>query len=140
MLMMVASILGVAALWSTTTPVVFIPGQVEELAEPSTTGLETDRVALSSKETASGRIVTYLPQPLWLQPKVGMAVEIRARSLHHGAAAGKVLAVGHRLEPIPAALRSRNHLPVEMGLPVVVSRPCELAILPGEVVDVRLLQ
>lgn len=87
-----------------------------------------------------GRIIAYLPQPLRKPPTLGARVEIRTRSFPPVVLQGKVIAVGSRMESIPGCLRPNGTSAVpELGLPIMVSRPCHLEVVPGEIVDLRLL-
>lgn len=87
-----------------------------------------------------GRIIAYLPQPLRKHPTLGASVEIRTRSFPPVVLQAKIIAVGSRMESIPGCLRPNGTSAVpELGLPIVVSRPCQLNVVPGEIVDLRLL-
>jgi multidrug resistance efflux pump len=82
------------------------------------------------------RILAYIRQPLTLEPKVGMDVEIRTRTLHRQVAVGKILQVGNKMEPFSAPLRVRGFdQAMERGLPFLVSRPPGLVVHPSELVD-----
>ena len=83
------------------------------------------------------RVIAYLRQPLNLELRTNMTVEIRSRALHHDAGLGRVLAVGTQLEPILPQLlpRGTTSNTLEYGLPVLVSLPVGLRVLGGEVVD-----
>ncbi len=88
--------------------------------------------------SAPARLVGWLRQPLALEPRAGMAVEVRSRRPDGSAGEAKVLAVGRVLEPVPAtqlALLDRAGSP-ELGLRVYLSLPAGLALRPGEFVDV----
>ncbi|MEN9676171.1 MAG: hypothetical protein RIS76_2067 [Verrucomicrobiota bacterium] len=83
------------------------------------------------------RVIAYLRQPLNLELRTNMAVEIRSRALHHDAGLGRILAVGTQLEPILPQLLPRGTASntLEYGLPVLVSLPVGLRVVGGEVVD-----
>lgn len=83
------------------------------------------------------RVITFLRQPLNLEVRTNMAVEVRSRARHREAGMGRVLSVGTQLEPILPQLMPRGANPnlVEYGLPVLVSLPPHLSVLAGEVVD-----
>lgn len=82
------------------------------------------------------RILAYARQPLTLEPKVGMEVEIRTRALHKQVGVGKILQVGNKMEPFSAPLRVRGFdQAMERGLPFLVSRPPGLVVHPSELVD-----
>ena len=89
--------------------------------------------------TTATRIVGYVRRPFNLIPQPGDDVEIRRQSFKREVAAGKVLDVGSQLEAIalnlvPIAGGATN----ELGLPFSVSIPAELALIPGEPVDLIL--
>jgi multidrug resistance efflux pump len=86
-------------------------------------------------------LVGYLRQPLSLQPRIDLPVEIRTRSAARRSAPATIIGVGHALEPIPSTVLSlfnRGGNP-ELGLRVHVSLPPHLPLHPGEQVDVRIV-
>lgn len=96
-------------------------------------------VVISAAKT--DHIVAYVRQPIRLDVRPGMNVEVRARSLNRGVGMGKVISVGSQLEPIlpellPAKV-SGSSSTVEYGQPVLVSMPPGLQVMPGEIVDLR---
>jgi multidrug resistance efflux pump len=86
--------------------------------------------------TSSDRIVGYVRQPFTFEPRVGMSVEVRARSYKRPVSEAQIIGVGSQLEPISPALlspfSSRSH---EVGLPILVTLPSAQKLMPGEVVD-----
>jgi len=86
------------------------------------------------------KIVAYLRQPLRLDARIGMQVEVRSRSFNRGGAMGEVLSIGGQMEPIlPELIQMRGSTSqVEYGLPILVSVPPELNLIPGEIVDLAL--
>ena len=52
----------------------------------------------------SDRIVGYMRQPLAFQPRVGMKVEVRARSFNRCVSQAQILEIGSQMEPISSAL------------------------------------
>lgn len=84
------------------------------------------------------RILGYVRQPLNLHPKVGDPVEVRARSFNRLSAKARIMKVGTQLELIPfelLPLAVQNHA-TEYGLPVLITLPKELQLMPGEIVDI----
>ena len=84
-------------------------------------------------------IVAFIRQPLNLDPAPGMAVEVRSRAGARQTGLAKILEVGLQLEPItpgllPPSTTGGGNRP-ETGLPVLVSLPTNLKLLPGEIVD-----
>lgn len=89
------------------------------------------------------RIVGFMRQPLSLEPKPGMTVEVRTRTFHRQEAHATITAVGSQFEPIGPALLAAMHLPnsatgTELGLRVSITAPAGLALKPGEHVDLIL--
>lgn len=86
----------------------------------------------------SDRITAFIRQPVRIDVQKGMSFEIRSRSLNRAVAVGEVIAVGGQMEPIlPELLPMRPNTAsnIEYGLPIVVRIPPELALVPGEIVD-----
>ncbi len=86
------------------------------------------------------RIVGFIRQPVALEPKAGMSVEVRTRTFQRQAGVSTIGQVGNQLEAIPPTLLAAMRLPVsvtptEFGLRVVVPTPPGLAVRPGEQVD-----
>jgi multidrug resistance efflux pump len=94
---------------------------------------------LTVSATTATRIVGYVRKPYGTIPKPGDTITIRRQSFKREVAPGTVLDVGGQLEAIsynlvPVATGNTN----ELGLPFSVSIPAELALIPGEPVDLIL--
>jgi HlyD family secretion protein len=88
---------------------------------------------------SGGRIIGYMRQPISLEPQPGMAVEVRSRAGKKTAAIGRITHVGSQMEVInPTLLPNRNQL--ENGLPIAVTLPPELKLIPGESVSLSIRQ
>jgi membrane fusion protein, multidrug efflux system len=86
------------------------------------------------------RIVGYLRVPLATQPTAGMEVQVRTRRPRREVGKATVTEVGTQLESVPATLLGPiNFANIVQGLPLDISLPANLKILPGELVDVTLL-
>ncbi len=86
------------------------------------------------------RIVGFIRQPLGLEPKPGMTVEVRTRTLARQSANAQILEVGKIMEPVSPtilALLNRTNSP-ELGLRIHIAVPAELRLRPGEQVDVTM--
>lgn len=82
-------------------------------------------------------ILGFVRQPISVKPKVGDVVVIRSRGNTRQAAEATVVAVGARLELFTQPLRVRGFdSSQERGLPVLIALPEELALYPGELVDI----
>jgi HlyD family secretion protein len=82
------------------------------------------------------RIVAYERQPLRHPLHPGDRVHVRSRATH-AVADARVLQVGTQLDPIDPALlplTSSGRL-AEAGLPLLIELPGQLALAPGEIVD-----
>jgi multidrug resistance efflux pump len=86
------------------------------------------------------RIVGYLRPPVVIEPKPGMDVRIRTRSLHRQVGLAKIIEVGSQLENVPQPLLGQVKLAnAELGLPIDISMPSNLQIRAGELVDITLI-
>jgi HlyD family secretion protein len=84
-------------------------------------------------------IISYLRQPIPFEPKVGMQMEVRTRSLQMQSGVARIQNVGAQFEGITNALAvMRPGVPVDLGLPIEVSLPPEMKLRPGEIVDLTL--
>jgi hypothetical protein len=87
-------------------------------------------------ETQPKKIIAYMPQPLSVEPSVGMKVKVRARTAKRPIGFGKVEQVAAHFAPIPPVLLSPAlNRPTEMGVPVDISIPDGLSLRAGEPVD-----
>ena len=95
-------------------------------------------LSLASPEPV--RLVGYLRQPLAVEPRPGMMVELRTRRPGRQSAPSVVVGAGRVLEPVPPtllALLGRAGTP-ELGLRVHLALPPGLSLRPGEQVDVMM--
>ena len=108
----------------TVSAIYYRPGQVARAGDPVLTVVD-----------GHGRhIIAYVRQRQGLEPKVGMEVAVRNRSLPRQVVRTLIDRVGDQIEPVPLHhLRNPNLL--EWGLPVRIALPEELALRPGELVD-----
>ena len=87
----------------------------------------------------SVRIIGYLRQPTTIEPKLGMAVQVRTRGLHRESAPAKIIDIGTQFETIAPSLQPPvKFANLELGLPIAVSLPSDLKVRPGELVDLTL--
>jgi multidrug resistance efflux pump len=92
--------------------------------------------------TQPEKIIAYLPQPLALEPEVGMEVRVSTRSLRRASGIAKVQDVGQYLEPIPPVfLPPLARQVVQLGLPIHVAVPGSLTkkVRVGELVNLNFL-
>ena len=86
--------------------------------------------------TNATRIVGYIRRPFGVLPKANDTVQIRRQSFKREVAIGTITEVSGQLEVIPSTLvPTPTGTTGELGLPFSVSIPAELALIPGEPVD-----
>jgi multidrug resistance efflux pump len=108
---------------------------------------------LTVTATQADRIHAFALPPWGEKPQVGMAVEVIRRSQRRERALAEVTHVGKHVDLIPPNLLAQTeprglglnnatsqnaaNRPMDLGLPLVISLPRELELLPGELVDLR---
>jgi len=105
------------------------PGQAVAADEPI--------LALESQEGT--HILAYVRQPMRDLPEVGSEVEVRRRNQQRELGAAQILSIANHFEPISELLMHTLNSPlsVEYGLPVLISMPTGMDLIPGEVIHVR---
>jgi len=89
--------------------------------------------------TQPEKIISYLRQPIPFEPKVGMQVEVRTRSLQSQTALAQITNIGSHFENITNALAmTKINTPYDLGLPIEIAVPAGLKIRPGELVDLTI--
>lgn len=116
-----------------------IDGMVTAVAQHVGSKIVGNSPIVTISATSSTRIVGYLRRPWSPVPKPGDTVQIRRQSFGREVAEGTVLEVSGQLEPIafnlvPTTTTGTN----ELGLPFSISIPPQLALIPGEPVDLIL--
>ena len=81
------------------------------------------------------RIIGYIRQPVTMVPTTNDSVTITTRSQPRQSARGQILRVGAQFEPINPALLVTDSKRVEVGLPILVSIPSGISLVPGEYVN-----
>ncbi len=89
--------------------------------------------------TNSERIVAYLRQPAAFPPQAGDSVRVRSRMNRRQTGIAQVLRVGHHYEAVSTNVAAANPGFAPRGLPVLIGLPENMALLPGELVDLALL-
>jgi hypothetical protein len=77
-------------------------------------------------------------EPLPPVPTTNDTVTVRARNSKRQIAQAPILRVGAQLERITNAVLLADPTRVQNGLPILVSLPRNMALLPGEVVDLSI--
>ena len=88
--------------------------------------------------THSDRVVGYLRQPIDSRPTTNDTVIVKTRTQNRQQAVGRILRVGTEMELINPALLSTDSNRVEVGLPILVSIPGGMKLVPGEFVDLSI--
>ena len=86
----------------------------------------------------SDRIVGYLRQPIHSRPTTNDIVVVSTRSQRRQCATGRIIRVGTQMELINPALLSTDSNRIEVGLPILVSIPDGMKLVPGEFVDLSI--
>ncbi len=117
-----------------------ITGRVSRVNKFAGSSVAQNETIVTISDPKVDRILGYVAQPIRVEPKVGMAVELRTRGAQRVVARSLITHVGPRVEFFTAPLRVRGMgAAQERGLPFVVSVPPEMNLLPGELVDVSLV-
>jgi multidrug resistance efflux pump len=88
--------------------------------------------------TRAERLVGFLRQPIAVEPKPGMTVEVRTRTFERKRGTATVAQIGAQMEPITPTLLTAMNLPITTaatGLRVHVTNPVGLGLRAGEQVD-----
>jgi len=93
---------------------------------------------LTVTATHSDRIVGYLRQPITSRPTTNDLVIVSKRSHGRQCATGRIIRVGTQMEMINPALISTDSNRIEVGLPILVSIPGGMKLVPGEFVDLSI--
>jgi multidrug resistance efflux pump len=110
---------------------------MEVLRRPGENLLPGDPIlTISSKQ--GERIVGYLRPPLTIEPKPGMAVQIRPRTLPREEAEGRISGVGASFEVVTNLALARPNTVPELGLPISIGVPGPMVnrLRPGELIDI----
>ncbi len=117
-----------------------IDGVVTAVLRRSGEAVASAEPILQITSAQTDRIVGFIRQPVAIEPKAGMTVEVRTRTFQRQAGVSAIGQVGNQLEAIPPSLLAAMRLPVsatptEFGLRVVIPTPRGLPVRPGEQVD-----
>ena len=137
-----------------------IPGTVSTIYRRSGENVAAGEPIVTITATRGERIHAFLLPGSTLEPRVGMAVEVRSRSGRRASGQARVLHVAHHLDLMdstlvlsstrrpassygqasgaPTAAAGLPSLPI--GRPLSISVPESLDLLPGEPVDLRFVE
>lgn len=113
-----------------------IDGTVDTISRHSGEVVTAGEPIATINAHTSDRIVGYVLQPGSFRIAVGTPVEVRSRFGAKAYGPATVLTIGTQMEPVNPLLLPPASSPVPtLGLPVGISIPESLHLLPGEVVD-----
>jgi len=114
-----------------------IDGVVSMIHRHSGESVVAGDAIITVSSVQSEQIVAFVRQPLIYSPKIGMAVRVRARTPHRETGEANIIQVGSQMEAYSSAmLPFASTRPQEWGLPVMISLPAGLKVVPGELVDI----
>ena len=90
---------------------------------------------VSISDPITRRIVGYVRQPVVEVPTTNDRVRIVTRTQPRQVANAQIISVGAQMEPISPALLAPDNKRIEVGLPILVSVPPTIRLLPGEHVN-----
>ncbi|MDP6380371.1 MAG: HlyD family efflux transporter periplasmic adaptor subunit [Phycisphaerae bacterium] len=112
-----------------------ISGKVSAIYRLPGNAVRAGDVIMTVAADHSQRIISYLREGQRFRPEVGMEVTIRTRSEKPRMVKAMIEQIGPQFEAIPEhQLRHRDL--VEWGLPVSISLPEGVGLIPGELVDI----
>jgi multidrug resistance efflux pump len=115
-----------------------ISGKVTSVLHHAGERVPAGTAIISISSSRADRIVAYVRQPLNFRPKVGDVVSVRTRTMRRRTMDAQIVKIGTQLEPISPLFLPLAKMPVELGLPIALTLPQELDLLPGELVDLKI--
>jgi len=115
-----------------------IDGRVSSIAHPSGVSVIAGATILTITPTNATKIVGYVRQPITYRPRIGDAVVVSTRSNQRRSGNAQVIRVAAQLETVGLFLVPSDRPMLEQALPIAVSLPLELNLLPGEFVDLHI--
>lgn len=94
---------------------------------------------VSVSTLSSTNVIGYVRQPIQRHPLVEDQVQVTTRTTPRRTATARITKVAAQLQPINPALLSAETARMEVGLPIVVTLPPGLNLMPGEFVDIAFL-
>jgi multidrug resistance efflux pump len=116
-----------------------IDGCISSINKPAGSTVGPNEAILEIADPVVDRIVGYVSQPVRVELRVGMEVEVRNRGLNRVMGRARIVQIGPRIELFDAPLRVRGMGNAQQrGLPILVNVPPNMKLLPGELVDLAL--
>ena len=117
-----------------------IDGVVSQVYRQAGENISEGDLVLTIAASKPERIVAYLRQPVPFEPKVGAVVEVRTRAGQRQVSTGRINNVGAQFEPVTNVLAIMHPgMMADFGLPIEISLPPGLKVLPGEIVDLAIV-
>lgn len=116
-----------------------ISGKISSINRHAGERVQAGAPIVTITSTTANRIVAYVRQPLNFHPKLGDVVSVRTRTTRRRTSDAQIIKIGTQLEPISAIFLPLAKMPVETGLPIALTLPPELDLLPGEIVDLKII-
>jgi len=104
------------------------------LREPGQTVQAGEDILLIAPDRQT-RIIAYVREDQRIQPAVGMEVVVRSRSSQRRMGRAEILSIGPQFEEVPPHQR-RDPARLEWGLPVMITMPPDVHLMPGELVEI----
>lgn len=114
-----------------------IDGTVSSVLHHADERVPAGAVVATIVPVRSDKIVAFVRQPISVRPKVGDEVTLWTRGILKKSVTAKIITVGTQLETVPTLLLPPGRPTAEVGLPITISLPPELGLLPGETLDIR---
>ena len=113
-------------------------GIVSEILRHSGEAITAGEPILTIKGSEALRVSVYLSEPRGDVWSPGAQVQIRTRDRQRKSGWAQILTVGNQFEPIPVSLALNHSVnsAFETGLPIAISVPRDLRLVPGEFLDV----
>ncbi len=116
-----------------------ISGTVTVLLQKQGSYVSEGSPILTIRSEVPEHIVGYLRQPASFTPEAGATIEVVTRGGRRHSALAQIIKVGPQFEALGPAFQRPYSTQEERALPVLISMPSELALRPGELVELRFI-
>jgi len=112
-----------------------VSGQIMTVARRPGQAVRAGEIIMTIAPKATGYIISYIPEDRLVEPVPNMPVKIKLRSTPPKIVAARIDKIGAQVQAIPLHQLRDPNVP-QWGLPVRIAIPDELALKPGQLVDV----
>ena len=112
-----------------------VSGQIMSIARRPGQAVRAGEIIMTLAPRVTGHIISYVPEDRLVEPTVGMPVKIKVRSMPPKVVSARIDKVGTQVQAIPPHQLRDPNVP-QWGLPVRIAIPAELALRPGQLVDI----